>query len=76
MGTNKLIKVINQDGEKIDLEFIDSIEIDGSEYIIAGPKNSNEAYAYKSIVKNGEKEYLSIGEGEEFKKVLQKYNQY
>jgi len=76
METNRLISVINQKGEKVDLEFIDSIRVDGNEYVIAGPKDSNEAYAYKSIIKNGETEYLSIGEGEEFKKVLQKYNEH
>lgn len=76
METNKLITVINQKGEKVDLEFIDAIKMDGNEYVIVGPKNSNEAYAYKSIIKNGETQYLSIGEGEEFNRVLQKYNQH
>ncbi|AJA48076.1 hypothetical protein CPAST_c20060 [Clostridium pasteurianum DSM 525 = ATCC 6013] len=76
METNRLISVINQKGEKVDLEFIDSIKVDGNEYVIAGPKDSNEAYAYKSMIKNGETVYLSIGEGEEFRKVLQKYNQH
>lgn len=76
METNRLISVINQKGEKVDLEFIDSIKVDGNEYVIAGPKDSNEAYAYKSMIKNGETVYLSIGEGEEFRKILQKYNQH
>ncbi|WP_010233691.1 DUF1292 domain-containing protein [Clostridium arbusti] len=75
MQTNKLITVLNENGEKVDLEFIDAIKMDGNEYVIVGPKDSNEAYAYKSIIKNGETTYLSIGQGEEFKKVLQKYNQ-
>ena len=50
-------------------------KMDDKEYVIAGPKESDEAYAYKSVINNGETEYLSIGQGEEFKKVLQKYNE-
>ena len=75
MKTNELITVINENGEKVDLEFIADIKMDGTEYVIVGPKDTNEAYAYKSIITNGETEYLSIGQGDEFKRVLQKYNQ-
>lgn len=76
MKTNKLITVVNESGEKVDLELIDIIKMDENEYVIVGPKDSNEAYAYKSVIKNGETKYLSIGQGEEFKKILQKYNQH
>ncbi|MBC8059595.1 MAG: DUF1292 domain-containing protein [Clostridiaceae bacterium] len=75
MKNNKIITVLNQNGEKVDLEFIDAIKLDGKEYVIVGPKESNEAYAYKSVVKDGETEYLSIGQGEEFTRVFQKYNE-
>lgn len=75
MKTNETITVLNEFGKKIDLELIDSLKVDGNQYVIVGPKDSNEAYAYKSVVKNGETEYFSIGVGEEFKRVLDKYNQ-
>ena len=75
MKGNETITVVNEYGKKVDLELIDAIKVDGSEYVIVGPKDSNEAYAYKSVVKNGEVEYYSIGTGEEFKKVLDKYNE-
>lgn len=75
MKTNETITVLNEFGKKIDLELIDSLKVDGDQYVIVGPKDSNEAYAYKSVVKNGETEYFSIGKGEEFKRVLDKYNQ-
>jgi uncharacterized protein YrzB (UPF0473 family) len=75
MKNNEVITVINQDGAKVDLELIDAIKMDGNQYVIVGPKGSDEAYAYKSVVRNGETEYLSIGQGEEFKRVLQKYNE-
>lgn len=75
MKGNETITVLNEYGKKVDLELIDAIKVDGSEYVIVGPKDSDEAYAYKSVVKNGEVEYYSIGTGEEFKKVLDKYNE-
>lgn len=74
MKTNELITVVNENGEKVDLQFIDAISMDGNEYVIVGPKDSDEAYAYKAIITNGETEYLSIGKGQEFKNVLEKYN--
>ena len=76
MKPNEIITVVNQNGEKVDLELIYAIKMDGNQYVIVGPKGSDEAYAYKSVVKNGETEYLSIGQGEEFKRVLEKYSQH
>ena len=75
MKTNEIITVLNENGEKVDLEMIDAIRVDGTDYVIVGPKDSDEAYAYKSVLVNGEMEYTSIGQGEEFKKVLQKYSE-
>ncbi len=72
---NKFITVYNEEGNPVQLELIDVVKVDNSEYIIAGPKNSNEACAYKVINRsNGEVEYKSIGVGKEFDKVLEKYN--
>lgn len=76
MKNNKVITVINQAGEKVDLELLDDIKMDGNEYVIVGPKESDEAYAYKSVVKNGEVEYTCLTQGKEFNKVLEKYNQH
>ncbi|HEY5562623.1 MAG TPA: DUF1292 domain-containing protein [Clostridiaceae bacterium] len=75
MKEYEIITVLNENGEKVELELIDDIKIAGNEYVIAGPKESDEVCAYKSVVKNGETEYLCIGEGEEFERVLQKYMQ-
>jgi len=76
MEKNKIITVLNENGVKVELELIDAIKMDGKEYVIVGPKESDEAYAYKSVVKNGETEYLSIGQGEEFNRVLEKFNKH
>lgn len=72
---DKFITVYNEQGNPVQMELIDVLKVDNSEYVIAGPKNSNEAYAYKLINRsNGEVEYKSIGTGKEFDKVLSKYN--
>ena len=75
MKTNETITVLNEYGKKVDLELINALKMDGNEYVIVGAKDSDEAFAYRSVEKNGEIEYTSIGPGEEFKKVLDKYNQ-
>ncbi len=76
LKTSEIITVLNENGEKVDLELIDAIKMDGNEYVIVGPKDSDEAYAYKSVLVNGETEYLSIGQGQEFKKVLKKFSEH
>lgn len=71
---NETITVINENGEKITLEYIDSIKLQGNEYVIAGPKESQEVYAYKMVINNGEAEFRCLGEGQEFDRVLNEYN--
>lgn len=72
---NKCIKVCGDDGKTVELEFIDVVKVDASEYVIAGPKDSDEACAYKVVSReNGMVEYASIGAGREFNKVLTAYN--
>ena len=51
MKNNETITVLNEFGKKVDLELIDAIKVDGNEYVIVGPKDSDEAYAYKSVIK-------------------------
>lgn len=76
METSEVISVIDSSGKKVDLELIDTIRFDGNEYLIVSAPNSNEAYAYKTTTTaSGEKEYSCLKEGDEFRKVLQKYNE-
>ncbi|MEG0307129.1 MAG: DUF1292 domain-containing protein [Clostridium sp.] len=72
---NQCIKVSGEDGKSVELEFIDVVKVGSLEYVIAGPKNSDEACAYKVVSReNGMVEYASVGEGREFNKVLTAYN--
>jgi hypothetical protein len=76
MKPSETITVVNEFGKSVDLELIDAVKVDGKEYVIVAPKDSDEAYAYKSVVKDGATEYSSVGVGPEFKKVLDEYNKH
>lgn len=70
-----IIKAYGDNGQEIKLELIDVVDIGQSKYVIAGPIDGEEAYAYKVVSReNGMVEYASIGSGREFNKVLSAYN--
>ncbi len=74
MQESQVITIINSKGEKEQLEVIDDIKLEKNNYVIVSPIGSDVAFAYKSMVKNGEAEYISVGAGPEFDKVLAAYN--
>lgn len=74
MGSNQIITVKDEYGKDVKLEILENLEIDGNKYVIVAPIGSEEAYAYRTIEKAGEIEYISIGYGEEFERVLEKFN--
>lgn len=70
-----IIKAYGDNGQEIKLELIDVVDIGTTKYVIAGPLEGEEAYAYKVVNReNGMVEYASIGSGREFNKVLSAYN--
>ncbi|WP_291578403.1 DUF1292 domain-containing protein [Clostridium sp. UBA6640] len=75
MTHNEIFKIQDTHGNDVEMELIDLIKMDNKEYIIAGPKNSNEAYAYRVTRLGEEIQYTSIGTGDEFNRVLRKYNE-
>jgi uncharacterized protein YrzB (UPF0473 family) len=74
MGSNQIITVKDEYGKDVKLEIIETLEVDNNKYAIVSPIGSEEAYAYRTIEKNGEIEYISVGYGEEFERVLEKFN--
>lgn len=71
----EIIKAYGDNGQEIKLELIDVVDIGKNKYVIAGPLDGEEAYAYKVVSReNGMVEYASIGSGREFNKVLTAYN--
>jgi predicted HAD superfamily phosphohydrolase len=75
MSDTQIITVKNEFGKDEKLEVIEVINLESKQYAIVSPVNSQVAYAYRMIRKGNEIEYKSIGAGEEFNNVLQKYNE-
>lgn len=75
METEETITIVDEHGERRNLELIDKISLDGVNYVIVGSENSDKAYAYKAVVKNNETNYIALTEGSEFQKVLKKFNE-
>ncbi|WP_373898170.1 DUF1292 domain-containing protein [Haloimpatiens sp. FM7315] len=70
---NKTIQVLDENGNNKSLEVIDVLAIENAHYVIVSSKDSENAHAYRAMPKGKEIEYLSIGAGTEFNKVLEAY---
>ncbi|WBW99242.1 DUF1292 domain-containing protein [Oceanirhabdus sp. W0125-5] len=71
---NAFMIVENDLGQKVELELVDKMTLNGKKYVILSQRNSDNAFAYRVVEKNGKKDYQSIGSGEEFAQVLKAYN--
>ncbi|OPJ63039.1 hypothetical protein [Clostridium oryzae] len=73
-NSDKSISVEMESGKIEKLQILEELNIGSNHYIIAGPENSDEAYAYKTVDANGFREFEAVGPGKEFDKLLQEYN--
>jgi uncharacterized protein YrzB (UPF0473 family) len=74
MEENKIITMIDEDGETVDFELIEIIELDGSKYALLAPiGDEDDAYVYKIEEVDGKPQYLAVENEEEFERVLEEY---
>ena len=74
MEENKIITMIDEDGEKVDFELIEIIELDGNKYALLAPiGDEDDAYVYKIEEVDGKPQYIAVDDEEEFEKVLEEY---
>jgi len=74
MEENKIITMLDEDGEKVDFELIEIIELDENKYALLAPIGEEEdAFVYKIEVVDGKEQYISVEDEEEFAKVLEEY---
>lgn len=74
MEENKIITMIDEDGEKVDFELIEIIELDENKYALLAPIGDEEdAYVYKIDLVDNKEQYIAVEDEEEFERVLEEY---
>ncbi len=74
MEENKIITMIDEDGEKVDFELIEIIELDENKYALLAPIGEEEdAFVYKIELVDGKEQYIAVEDEEEFERVLEEY---
>jgi len=74
MEENKIITMLDEDGEKVDFELIEIIELDENKYALLAPIGEEEdAFVYKIELVEGKEQYIAVEDEEEFEKVLEEY---
>jgi len=74
MEENKIITMVDEDGEKVDFELIEIIELDESKYALLAPIGEEEdAFVYKIELVDDKEQYISVEDEEEFARVLEEY---
>lgn len=74
MEENKIITMVDEDGEKVEFELVELIELNEKKYALLAPVGDEEdAYVYKIEEVDGKKEYIAVEDEEEFEKVLEEY---
>ncbi|GCD11105.1 DUF1292 domain-containing protein [Clostridium tagluense] len=74
MEENKIISMMDEDGEKVDFELIEIIELDENRYALLAPIGDEEdAFVYKITTVNDKEEYNAVEDEEEFERVLEEY---
>jgi len=74
MEENKIITMVDEDGEKVDFELVEIIELDENKYALLAPIGDEEdAYVYRIEMLDGKEQYIAVEDEEEFEKVLEEY---
>ncbi|MGH4124918.1 MAG: DUF1292 domain-containing protein [Clostridium sp.] len=74
MEENKIISMMDEDGEKVDFELVEIIELDENRYALLAPIGDEEdAFVYKITTVDDKEEYNAVEDEEEFERVLEEY---
>jgi len=75
MEENKIITMLDEDGEKVDFELVEIIELDDNKYALLAPIGEEEdAFVYKIELVDDKEQYIAVEDEAEFEKVLEKYD--
>ena len=74
MEENKIISMMDEDGEKVDFELVEIIELEEIRYALLAPIGDEEdAFVYKIETVDGKEQYIAVEDEEEFERVLEEY---
>jgi len=74
MEENKIITMLDEDGEKVDFELIEIIELDENKYALLAPIGEEEdAFVYKIEIVDDKEQYIAVEDEAEFERVLEEY---
>lgn len=76
MSLKEVVTFLTEDGEKVEFEIIEEIELEGNKYVLLAPlgEDTDDAFVYKVIKNDEEKEELiAVEDDAEFQKVMEAY---
>ncbi|QEK12774.1 DUF1292 domain-containing protein [Crassaminicella thermophila] len=77
MEDKKIVVIVDEEGNKNDLEVVDMLKIEEDKYALLAPVGEEEdAYVYKVVEVDGKEEYVPIEDDDEFERVVEEYNSY
>lgn len=77
MEDKKIVTLADEEGQSMDLEVVEIIEMDEGKYALLAPIGEEEdAYVYKVVEVEGKEEYIVVEDDDEFERVLEEYNSY
>ena len=75
MEENKIISMVDEDGEKIDFELVEIIELDEKKYALLAPVGEeDDAFVYKIEMVDDKEQYIAVEDEKEFERVLEEYD--
>ncbi|WZL71914.1 DUF1292 domain-containing protein [Clostridiaceae bacterium 35-E11] len=77
MEDKKIVTLMDEEGQPLDLEVVEILEMDDEKYALLAPIGEEEdAYVYKIVEAEGREEYVVVEDDDEFERVLEEYNSY
>ena len=74
MEENKIITMLDEDGEKVDFELIEIIELNENRYALLAPiGEKDDAFVYRIEIVDEKEQYISVEDEEEFEIVTEAY---
>ena len=72
---SNIVSFMTEDGEKVDLELIETVVVKGKKYILLAPVgNEDDAYVYKVVVNSeGKDELIAVEDDKELSLVMKEY---